>query len=386
MRAVIGDYILFDECIDSFREDSNGFLGNSKEDVEKTSYIMTDFSIDADIQLEGIIIFKSMRVDLPNAQSGFISMVKLPDWVAFNSESLFATALSSVISYHTGRVVKSPRNNYLSNRKLNDNDLKSLAIQNPVLVAGPGCVNTYISKERLSIIEKELSEIIGLLWNMPTNKYREFMYAIRLSALSNDNLRNDFALAYYLRSSSIESVAQIAIKRKSEKHPLESEWKTRAESDPEFDAIFQAYTQQRGNNQYLSKRFQEFILKYCPTEEWNELRHPMETNLENPYSSTMDYSHVTKKQWYEIYPEDLNEDEIKELLRNTYVYRSRFTHQGKNPPHKSPNDMLNRFFEKIDEFDFDTYTYKSIVLINYNLLSFINRKSITTYMQEISRK
>lgn len=384
MRAVIGDHILFDECIDSFRENNDEFVFDSYSDEEKISYIMTDFIIEDDIEIGDIYIYKSVEVSLPNAYSGFVSKVRLPKWVLFNSESLFTTALSSIISFYTGRVVKSPRDNYFHNREISRDELIILAIQNPILVAGPGSVNRYISKADLEIMMKDLNEIINLLWKIPIDKYREFMYAIRLSALSIYNSRTDFALGYYLMASSIESIAQIAIKRKSKKHSYESKWKERAKGDPEFNIVFEAYKNERGNNQYLSERFQEFILKYSPIREWKELKHPMEDLLKTPYENSLDYSWITKKQWYEIYPEDLTNDEIKELLNQTYKYRSRFTHQGKNPPHKSPNDTMNRFFEILDEYKGDTYN--KIVLINYKLLSFIDRKSIINYLQEIGCK
>ncbi|MDM8129961.1 hypothetical protein QUW38_04055 [Clostridium butyricum] len=384
MRAVIGDHILFDECIDSFRENDNGFGFETYRDEEKISYIMTDFVIEDDIEVGDIHIYKSIEVSLPNAYSGFVSKIRLPKWVVYNSESLFATALSSVMSFYTGRSIKSPRDNYFHNREITHDELIGLAIKNPILVAGPGAVNRYISKTDLEVMMKDLNDIIKLLWKIPIDRYREFMYAIRLSALSIYNLRTDFALGYYLMASSIESIAQIAIKRKSKKHFCESKWSERAKVDPEFNIVFQAYKNERGNNKYLSERFAQFILKYCPIREWKELKHPMEELLKTPYENSFDYRWVTKKRWDDIYPEDLTEEEVKELLKETYDYRSRFTHLGKNPPHKSPNDTMNRFFEVVHEYNDNTY--RDIVLINYRLLSFINRKAIINYLEEISKK
>ena len=55
MRAVIGDYILFDECIESFREDiSNNFPLDFNSDEERVSYIMTDFEIKDIINIKDI--------------------------------------------------------------------------------------------------------------------------------------------------------------------------------------------------------------------------------------------------------------------------------------------------------------------------------------------
>lgn len=382
MRAVIGDHILFDECIESFRKSNNEYLSSLNNDKEKISYIMTDFMINEDIEIGDIYIFKSIEVILPNAYSGFISKVKLPKWIIYNSESLFTTALSSIMSFCIGRVVKSPRDNYFCNREITEEDLITLAIQNPILVAGPGCTNKTISKYELEKLKKDLNLLINLLTKLPIDKYREFMSAIRLSALSIYNLRSDFALGYYLMSSSIESISQIAIKRKSKKHHCESKWKERAKVDSEFKNLLEEYKNNRGKNEYLTERFQEFILKYCPINEWNELKHPLEDIVTIVDENPVNINWVTKKQWYEIYPEDLTEDEVKSLLKETYNYRSRFTHQGKNPPHKSPNDTMNRFFEIIHEYKDNSF--KDIVLINYRLLSFINRKSIINYLKQIS--
>lgn len=384
MRAVIGDHILFDECIDRFRENNDEFVFKPYSNEEKISYIMTDFIIEDDIEIGDIHIYKSVQVTLPNAYSGFVSKVRLPKWVMFNSESLFTTALSSIISFYTGRVVKSPRDNYLRNRDITEADLVMLAIQNPILIAGPGCTHVRLLKDELEKIKKGLSLLIHLLWKLPIDRYRNFMNSIRLSALSIYTMRSDFALGYYLMSSSIESIAQVAIKRKSKKHPCESKWKERSKIDPEFKMVFEAYKNERGYNEYLSERFTNFILQFCPIEEWKGLKHPMEELFESQYDNTFNHSWITKKRWDEIYPEDLTEDEIKKILKETYDYRSRFTHKGENPPHNSPNDTMNRFFEVIHQYEDNTY--KERVLINYRLLSFINRKSILNYLEKISKK
>lgn len=383
MRAVIGDHILFDECIESFREDiSNNFQLDFNSDEERVSYIMTDFEINDTINIKDVCIYKSKRVFLPSAYSGFISKVILPKWVRYNSESLFTIALSSVISFCTGRVVKSPRDNYFHNREISEDELISLAIQNPILVAGPGAVNSYVSKSDLEEYIKEVDKTITLLWKIPIKKYKEFMYAIRLATLSIYNLREDFALSYYLMCSSIESIAQRAIKIKSQKHPCEAKWEERAKSDPEFNMIFKEYKKERNKNKYLSEKFKEFILKYCPVTEWNKLKHPMEERFNGVCSSIMDNKWITEKKWYEIYPDDLNQDQIKDLLSQTYNYRSRFTHQGINPPHEDPDDNMNRFFQIINKYEGNTFN--RVILINYNLLSFIDRKSIIKYLEETS--
>ena len=308
----------------------------------------------------------------------------LPKWVRYDSESLFTIALSSVISFCTDRVVKSPRYNYFHNREISEDELISLAIQNPILVAGLGAANSYVSKSYLEEYIKEVDKTITLLWKIPIKKYKEFMYAIRLATLSLYNLREDFALSYYLMCSSIESIAQSAIKRKSQKHPCEAKWMKRAQSDPEFNMVFEEYKKERGHNKYLSERFQEFILKYCPVTEWNKLKHPMEERLNVVGSSIMDYKWITEKKTFEIYPDDLNQDEIKKLLSQTYNYRSRFTHQGINTPHEDPDDNINRFFQII--YKYDGNTFNRVKLINYNLLSFIDRKSIIKYLEETSCK
>lgn len=381
MRTVISDQTLFDECIESFRKEYNNYSPGLNENKERVSYIMTDFVIEDDIKIKDICIGKSMIVHLEHAYFGYVSKVVLPRWVGHNSESLFTIALSSIMSFYTGRVVKSPRDNLFSKREIREDDLKCLAIQNPTLIAGPGFVNNIISKADVEIMIKDLDDIINLLWEISIDKYRKIMYAVRLAALSIYNVRTDFALGYYLMTSSIESIAQIAIKRKSKKHLCEEAWSKRAENDQEFKMVFEAYKKERGNNQYLAERFQKFILKYCPISEWGKLKHPMEEVFRTSSEGNVNLGDFGEKQPGEYYPEDLQEDEIKEILNQTYNYRSRFTHQGKNSPHKFPSDRTYKFFEvaKGDSFE-------EIKLINYRLLHYINKNSIINYLREIGQK
>ncbi len=44
-----------------------------------------------------------------------------------------------------------------------------------------------------------------------------------------------------------------------------------ARTNSYFDQIYKAYKEERGKNEYLGKRFVEFILKYCPPDEWEKL-------------------------------------------------------------------------------------------------------------------
>jgi len=133
------------------------------------------------------------------------------------------------------------------------------------------------------------------------------MQSIRMIHLAHLNKRGDFALGYYLLISAIEPVATSAIKRKAvaPKHELLDQWKEFAKTNTDLKDLFDAYQQAESNNKYIGKRFVEFVMKYCPPNNWYELEHPEENSIS--YTSEIsgdlhDWSWVTKKQWYEIYP------------------------------------------------------------------------------------
>ena len=390
-RAVTADHVMFNECISMFRPDP---LEINAEGEELVGYLLLDFSLELPLEFNHFSIQPTIEIRLPGAYAAYVAPVIQPKWFKMpHNTHLFTIGLSAVVSFVTGRPIKAPRDGYLTRRKdLDVNGLRELAIQHPILTAGPGNHDTRLSKATFDKMRSELYETIRLLFEMPYPLYVATMQAIRLVHLAHLNHRDDFGLSYYLLVSAMEPIAKTAIKRKSvaTQHDLFDKWKEISQSDPEFNQLFKTYQQERSKNQYLGRRLVEFVMRYCPPEQWNELEHPEENST--GYTSEMshgshDWSWVTKKKWYEIYPEDLTEEEIRKLISDCYVHRSTFTHEGKNPPHQTPYSS-NRFFDKETVVDDKTNEFRmyEVVLPNYRLISFIAKRSIFNYLIEITMK
>lgn len=96
-------------------------------------------------------------------------------------------------------------------------------------------------------------------------------------------------------------------------------------NDSEFKELLEVYKREHGNNNYLAERFTKFILEYCPVKEWQELKHPLNHVIQITDEQNMKFSWLTEKRW-------------------------------------------------------------DIALINYRLVSFINRKSIINYLKNITER
>lgn len=377
-RAVTADHVLFDECISAFRCEQ-GYRASPFEG-ESYSYVMTAFKLSQQWDLGICTFHPSTKVILQGSYSAFISRVDNPEWVGTPNSHLFGIALSAIISFVTGKTCKSTRDDYLCRRDhLSEHEIHQLALMNPILTAGPGCTHTLLSEERQTILGDEIRQLIERLHAVDYHVYRTVMQSIRLVHLSLANKRDDFGLAYLLVVSAIESVAQKAIKRDKvkEKHPSEKAWREKAKNDEDFSELFSVYLECRGKQKYLKERYIEFILKYAPPEQWEEcVPHPMQELAEyvKGISPSHGIDHIVQKQWFEKYPYDLDDREIRAILADSYTHRSCFIHRGEQPPHTDPSPLLNRFFQEYHEYDGYNITEK--VLPNYELLLGISKYSI----------
>jgi hypothetical protein len=381
-RAVTSDHVLFDECINAFRRESiNSFSFDSGESY---SYLLTPFKLTGEWDLGICNVSPSIQVILPGAYSAFISKIKNPDWVGSHNSHLFGIALSTIISFVSMKDCKSTRDDYLCRRtELSESDLLQLAILHPILTAGPGCTHTSISQTKQLQMQVDISDIISKLMSLEYKKYRLVMQSLRLIQLSTSTKRDDFGLAYLLAVSAIESVAQKAISRNKvkKKHPDERLWKERANDDPCFKGVLDAYLESRGKNEYLKERFVRFLLKYAPVDKWLDyVEHPMQDLADyiQEVSPSHDMEHLTDKHWSEKYPQDLTEYEIEIILSDAYVHRSCFVHRGEQPPHTDPNPSLNRFFQEVREYD--GHSLKESILPNYELLIGLAKGSIVNWV------
>ena len=383
-RAVTGDHVLFDESISAFRRESvNSFSFDSGEGY---SYLLTPFELTSEWDLGVCSVSQSIRVILPGAYSAFISKVRNPEWVGRHNSHLFGIALSTIVSSVSLKDCKSTRDDYLCRRaELSESDLLQLAILHPILTAGPGYTHTSISQAKQTQLRNEISEIISKLMSLEYKKYRLVMQSFRLIHLSASTKRDDFGLAYLLAVSAIESVAQKAISRNKvkKKHPDEKLWKERANDDPCFKAVLEAYLESRGKNEYLRERFVQFLLKHAPVDKWLDyVEHPMQDLADyiQEVSPSHDMEHLTGKHWSEKYPQDLTELEIEKILSDAYVHRSCFVHRGEQPPHTDPNPSLNRFFQEVREYD--GHNLKESILPNYELLIGLAKGSILNWISD----
>lgn len=208
---------------------------------------------------------------------------------------------------------------------------------------------------------------------------------VKASHLSIINKKEDFGLTYLLIVSAIEVIAQNAIKREAVKinNPSEKEWKAMAKADKLFDELYKVYKDAKGKNQYLKERFVEFIFQYAPVEKWNQIvDHPfqdLEDFLNEIYSEKINY--LTKKNWNEMYPDDFEIETLKKIIGDSYTYRSKFVHRGKQPPHQNPL-RYNKFFEEINTINFDNYTHEKKYLANYELLLMTHKYTLINWLRK----
>ena len=380
-RAVTADHILFDECISAFRRNIAQF---PTVEANSFSYLLTSFELPESWQLPHCTIHPSARVQLPGAYSAFICRVDNPEWVGKHNSHLYGIALSSIVSFATGKLCKSTRDDYLCrHQQLSEHDLVELALLYPVLVAGPGGVHFSISSDKRNEYKQEISDLISRLHSVPYKTYVVLMQAIRLVHLSLLNKRDDFGLAYLLIVSAIESIAQHAVKRDAvkQKHPSEGSWIEKAKQDSDFSELLAAYRDMRGQNKYLGERYIEFINRFAPVETWEEIvSHPLQEMADHirEVSPSRDMAHIVEKHWSEKYPADLSAEEIRKILSDSYAHRSFFIHRGEQPPHRQPTPF-NRFFQEFREYD--GFSLIEGLLPNYELLLGIAQRAICKWAE-----
>ncbi|WP_410979505.1 hypothetical protein [Bacillus cereus] len=385
ISPVTSDHILFKECIESFRPENRNFDSESKQVI---GYLLLDFHLNKELTFEHFIIQPATEVRFENDMryASFIAPVILLKWKEISGrEHLFLIVLSTVISFIFRRSITAPRDQIFSLSK--EIDMKKFAMHHPILKAGPGAHKIVIPEERLEELYKELQEFIKLLCDViPYKKYTEVMQSIRLVQLAFLNMREDFSLSYYLLISSIEPFASKAIKRKPvvSKHPLEEKWKKYAEENEDISQLFKEYSRLSGENKQLRKRFVEFVLEYCPPNQWNQLEHPSERDLaailENIRSN---FNWIIEDHWDEFYPEGIPEKDIIEILSDAYKHRSQYTHEGKKPPHSSPSGNVLKYFEKQMIVSEDPFKIIELTYPTFNLMSFIAKKSIQNHLLKV---
>lgn len=401
-RAVTADHILFNECISAFRP-SEFMIRTS--DRPSFSYLLTSFRITTPWQLPNCVLHASEEVNLPGMKIAFTSKIENPEWCDRFNSHLFGNALSAIVTFITGRVCKSTRDDHLCNiETLESHQLLELAALHPIRTSGPGGTQSYPSTTTLDRYKSETFNLITQLNGAPYLIYMSAMQAIRLAHLSQLNKREDFGLGYLLIVSAIEAIAQFAFKddKQARRDPREKEWSNHAKAhhDQNFKDLLAAYKDARGRN--VTQLYIKFIQTFAPPSAWEQITpHPYQDLIDlaatDPALSSL--NHLKDRRAQDIYPSDLNEEHITKIIKNSYTHRSCFVHRGEQPPHCHPNSK-NRFFQisstykqleqpaqQPEEFDL-LYPYENTpttvteeLLPNYELMVSIAKHSICTWIR-----
>ncbi|MED3986962.1 hypothetical protein P4646_23335 [Peribacillus simplex] len=381
VRTVSADHVMFHESIEVFRPekiDPNGKVNN-------IGFILLDFELKDGWVFGKFKISPTRKVDLGSIYSAFIAPVVWLEPIESDKIHLVAIAIGSLVSFITSRPVKTARDSFFKEDINTEEGLRERGIYFPVKTTGTGFTNTQISQTRIDNYYTELSELTDLLYRIPYDDYIRFMQAIRLLNLGHINKREEFSLSYYLLVSALESIAQLAIPIERVKEPMEEEWENLAKTNKAVKNLLGQYKSLRESGHQLTKRFREFILKYCPVKEWNLHEHPLANALDTYLSEfkASDLKGLTEKQWYEILPEELKPKEIKKIIEDTYKYRSKFTHEGGAMPHNNPNGA-ERFFETVITVVSERpLKFEKKALIKHDFLSFIAKRAILQYIRTL---
>lgn len=384
-RAVLADHVLFNECIHYLREDL--YRENKRSEFDRGgqtfSCISTTFNITKPWIFEKFTIYPSREIILPAGYKSLLNFVENPSWVkdsAFVHPHLFGEVLGALISFVTLRSVKSPRNGHClmveSMEKIQSRHLEEMALTLPFLSTGPGAHDSILEEVTEDKFIKEAQELINSLEKFDEVLYGFTLEVIRLVQLSLLVKRDDFGLAYLLLVSAIEAIAQdVFEKDKSQKHDKEIVWKERAKTDQEFNELLSEYQKLRGKPTLTSK-FIRLIFKYSPPEEWENLVKSRDRFMDQEWSNFRCGSK---------HPSKMQKEEIEQVLKNAYNYRSRFVHQGKQPPHQRPEAYLNKFFEVIGQFEINSDDPKYELSPSYELMLAIAKTSISKWIESKSK-
>lgn len=379
-RPVTADHVLFDESIQVFRNSDERYINSSAG--PSFSYILPSFELKEIWPLPHCTLNPSSEFLFSFSQRAFICSIENPRWVGRHNSHLYGIALASIISFCTGKLCQSARDNYFdSHEEMSSKDLQILALKHPILTAGPGATQVNLPTLRVSEYQKSISGLMHTLYSVSHQKYVQIMQAIRLVHLSLLNKRDDFGLAYLLIVSAIESIAQLAVKREQvrKKHTSENSWSMRAKDDPDFKELLDEYKKLRGFDSYLKQRYIKFILTFAPIDIWEEIIPHPRADIINYLKETRqdgkEYSSLGKSE-FEKYPIDLTQEEIENILCDSYLHRSYFVHRGEQPPHKQPFSY-NRFFQDVNIYGGQNLTER--LLPKYELLLGIAQCSITRW-------
>ena len=424
IRYLNQNHILFKEAIIAF----------AKEQVEKTpslvklyettadkrlfGYLVLDFNLSENIECGDLTIFKSEKIyfDLKDTSGqqiswSYISAIRLPEYVNFLNSSLYTLALSSICSFAFERPVYSATEySYEKHleKKASLEELKHIGMSFPILSLGNNGIESRVHHTVISQWInnfKEIYEVINRFSKTDNSKsrltYNTFFQIMRLFQLSLQEKKNDFDLSFSLLIASIESAATFYSEEISPKKPKEhKQWlELRKSENPiirslanKYEELWATFSKVEKNSQ-LSPRFIKFIFECAPEETWEATID--DDLLRDGLDYRQKYPHEVSRQ-PELTPHSLTDEELKDIIKKTYSYRSNFIHKGISTPHQEhKNSNRNRFFEKTLNMSRYSAQKKAAILniedlydlhAKYELMSCIARVSITEYAKRTTTK
>lgn len=361
MRAITADQVLYDECINAFRNIDDYFEVALKK--ESYSIISLGFSLDFPWEFDDFFIERSCRVNLPSAHAAFISVVKNPESVDAFHAHFFSLALASIVTFATGMPCKSTRSDYFTfenfqgvKRDLTEYDLSKLSYINPRLAAGPGNDKVNVSIEMQQFYFGSVNDIVRLLRKVKKEDYKIAMRAIRLMYLSIATKKDDFGLAYSLAIAAIEAMSQ-SMNYERVKDERESTWKEKGKADPDFKFLLGKYHDgARLSN--LKNNFVRFIKEYGKIDFCEKLEKR------------------SRQVRGEVPPREISIEHLDVILKDAYHNRSSFFHVGTQPPHMIPVFVSGVKESRGSEFCVNDY------ILGYDGVVEIAQVSIKKWLEE----
>lgn len=308
MRIMQKGNTLFKESIFYLREDlykKKYFPFSHSPNGNTQSCISTSFKLSKPWNIGGIFTIRpTEEIRLTQKYTGLISIIDNPDWITKRPPPhRFGILIVSLLAFITKRPVKNSVKEDYDLRVINDENKVELALAYPLSIH-PYLFRYEFQEGEEQICIQELEELIKKIIALPEDTYEFIIQVIRVIELSINIKDEEFGLAYSLLIQAIESVAQ-------EKFP-----------------------QKKKDNKkyYINKKFKDFIEEYCPVTEWDNLLH-----LNNVFQ--------LPEPLKPILPSALTPYEYDLSIRLTYKLRCNFVHKGQQPPHCSPDLILNPYFE-----------------------------------------
>lgn len=357
MRIAQSKQTLFTESIYYLRKDlyQKYIPFQASGECESLSCISTDFVTTQVWDFGYFKIQPTQKIYLNEEWVGFINFIENPYWITRRPPPhRFGILIASLLAFITMRPVKNSVKELYDLMNIDQNKLFKLAFTHPIeeKYCTPDYYFTPVIEDQYI---QEIKIILDKILHMTEDEYKSILENFRVIQLSINIKSEDFGLAYSLLIQAIESIAQ-------KKFPQRKK-----------DA----------KTYHINKKFKDFINEYCPVSKWDNLLH---TN------KLMDEMvHEIPVTFRDSLPSELSLLEHELSLRLTYDLRSKFVHQGQQPPHSYPGLHTFPYFEhtkipftcEIEQDGKKEKITKETHLISYELMLAIAKHSIIQWIKSL---